>query len=151
MRMTDSLKPADSQKGWFVVDATDIPLGRLASVVATRLKGKHKPSFTPHVDNGDNIVIVNAEKIRLTGRKVVQEEFFWHTGYPGGIKSKTFEDELRGEHPQRLVERAVKRMMPKTKLGRQMLTKLHVYAGGEHPHTAQKPAELNVAEIVAKK
>lgn len=150
MRMTESLKPTEAKKEWFVVDATDVPLGRLASIVATRLKGKHKPSFTPHVDGGDNIIIVNAEKIRLTGRKIVQNEFFWHTGYPGGIKSKTFEDELRGNQPQRLVERAVKRMMPKTKLGSAMLTKLHVYAGGEHPHQAQTPAELNVAQIVAK-
>ena len=146
MRMTESLKPADAQKDWFVVDATDIPLGRLASEVASRLRGKHKPSFTPHTDGGDNIIVINAEKIRLTGFKVFNQTFYWHTGFPGGIKSETAKQTLEGQHPQRLVQRAVKRMMPGSKMGAAQFKKLYVYAGAEHPHAAQKPAELNLAK-----
>jgi large subunit ribosomal protein L13 len=142
MRMTTSLKPAETQREWYVVDATDVPLGRLASQVATRLRGKHKANYTPHVDNGDNVVIINADKIRLTGRKLEQLKFFWHTGFPGGIREITAGAELQGQHPQRVVERAVRRMLPRTRLGRAMYTKLHVYAGNEHPHSAQKPTEL---------
>ena len=142
MNMTDSLKKADAQKDWFVVDATDLPLGRLASNVASRLRGKHKPSFTPHIDGGDNIVIINAEKIRLTGHKMHNKMFFWHTGYPGGIKSEVAKKTIDGKHPQRLVQRAIQRMLPRTKMGRQQLKKLYVYAGTNHPHDAQKPAQL---------
>lgn len=150
MKLTPSLRKEDAKSEWFVVDATNIPLGRLASEVASRLKGKHKTSFTPHVDGGDNIIIINAEKVRLTGRKAVQEKFFWHTGHPGGIKEISMEHELAGNFPGRVVERGVQRMLPKTKLGRQMFKKLHVYAGDAHPHAAQKPAQLDVAALVAK-
>lgn len=146
MLLTNSLKTADVKREWFVVDATDVPLGRLSSEIAIRLKGKHKPNFTPHVDNGDNIVVINAEKIRLTGFKAQNNQFFWHTGFPGGIKSITMGAELAGKHPERIVQRAVKRMMPKTKLGRAMFTKLHVYAGSEHPHTAQQPQEITLGK-----
>lgn len=151
MQLTASQNHRDVKREWFVVDATDVPLGRLASEIARRLKGKHKPTFTAHVDGGDNVVVINAEKIRLTGRKMTTLTHHWHTGHPGGLKSITAETELSGEHPERIVERAVERMMPKTKLGRTMYKKLHVYAGTEHPHEAQKPQTLDVAAIVAKK
>lgn len=151
MTMTPSLKPADVSKEWLLIDATDLPLGRLSSEVAKRLRGKHLPTFTPHVDSGANIVIINAEKVRLTGYKAQTQEFFWHTGYPGGIKSIILGKELSGKHPQRVIERAVKRMLPKTKLGRKQLTNLHVYAGSEHPHTAQKPVAFDMAAQIAKK
>ncbi|MDD9913014.1 MAG: 50S ribosomal protein L13 [Alphaproteobacteria bacterium] len=144
MFMTDSQKPADVKKDWIVVDATDVSLGRLASVMAFRLRGKHKASFTPHVDGGDNIIIINAEKVRLTGHKLHNHTFYWHTGYPGGIKSEVAKDTLE-RHPERLVERAVKRMLPRTKLGRQQFKNLHVYAGAEHPHGAQKPTEIKLS------
>ncbi len=151
MRLTESIKQADVKPNWLVVDATDLPLGRLSSEVALRLRGKNKGFFTPHVDCGDNVIVINAEKVRLTGRKLITEKFFWHTGYPGGVRSKTHAEELGGEHPQRLVERSVKRMMPKTKLGRKAFGKLFVYAGSEHPHTAQKPQTLDMAKVIAKK
>lgn len=151
MTMTPSLKPADVSKKWLLVDATDIPLGRLSSEIAKRLRGKHIPTFTPHVDSGDNIIVINAEKVRLTGYKAQTQEFFWHTGYVGGIKSIILGKELSGKHPQRVVERAVKRMLPKTKLGRKQLTNLHVYAGDQHPHEAQKPQTFDMAAQVAKK
>ncbi|MAI08180.1 MAG: 50S ribosomal protein L13 [Magnetococcales bacterium] len=151
MNLTVSQKPTEVTRDWFVVDATDLPLGRLASVVATHLKGKHKPSFTAHVDGGDNVIIINAEKIRLTGRKMTTLTHHWHTGYVGHLRSINAETELAGDHPERVVERAVKRMMPKTKLGTAMYKKLHVYAGTQHPHEAQKPKALDVAGIIAKK
>ena len=150
MKMTVSQRTEDAVNGWFVVDATDLPLGRLSSEIALRLRGKHKPSFTPHVDGGDNIIVVNAEKIRLTGRKMTTLTHHWHTGYPGGIRSINAATELAGKHPERVVERAVERMMPKTKLGRKMYKKLYVYAGTEHPHEGQQPAALNIKEILEK-
>ena len=148
--MTQSVRKEDAQNDWYVVDATGVPLGRLSSVIASRLRGKHKPSFTSHIDNGDNIVVINAEKVGLTGRKLVQHNFFYHTGYPGGIREVRTEDELAGKHPERVVERGVKRMIPRGPLGRKMFKKLHVYAGTEHPHTAQNPQTLDVQKIVAK-
>ncbi len=151
MKLTESLKPANAENNWYVVDATDVPLGRLSTVIASHLRGKHKPSFTSHVDCGDNIVVVNADKVRLTGRKMGTMEFFWHTGFPGGIKSVIAGKELEGKHPERVVQRGVKRMLPKTKLGRAQFGRLYVYAGTEHPHTAQKPETLDVAGMVAKK
>lgn len=151
MRLTDSVKPAEAKNDWFVVDATDLPLGRLSSEIAKRLKGKHKPCFTPHVDCGDNIIVINAEKVRLTGNKLNDLVFHWHTGFVGSVKSITAGEELAGRFPERVVQRGVKRMMPKTKLGRHMFGKLHVYAGTEHPHTAQKPSTLDVAALIAKK
>ncbi|ABM62841.1 MULTISPECIES: 50S ribosomal protein L13 [Halorhodospira] len=140
---TYSAKPAEVQRDWYLVDATDKTLGRLASEVAHRLRGKHKPVFTPHVDAGDYIVVINADKIRLTGRKERDKQYFWHTGFPGGIKSRSVA-EVRERHPERLIESAVRGMMPKNRLGRAMLKKLKVYAGNEHRHHAQQPQPLEL-------
>lgn len=144
---TVSLKPADVEKKWMVIDAEGVVLGRLASIVAMRLRGKHRPDFTPHVDCGDNIIIINADKVHITGRKRDQDKFFWHTGYPGGIKSRTKGEILAGDHPERVVMKAVQRMLPKTKLGRKQLTNLRVYAGAEHGQQAQQPEVLDVASM----
>ena len=148
MKMTTSQKNTEVSRNWHLVDATNVPLGRLASVVATHLKGKHKPSYTPHTDGGDHVVVINADKIKLTGRKLVQEKFFWYTGYVGGIKEETFEDTLRGNHPERLVERSVRRMLPKTKLGRHMEQRLRVYAGESHEQEAQKPVLMDLKKAL---
>jgi large subunit ribosomal protein L13 len=147
---TYSAKPTDVDRKWFLVDAEDLVLGRLAVVVANRLRGKHKPMFTPHIDCGDNVVIVNAEKVRLTGNKRADKVYYWHTGYPGGIKSRTADAILDGDHPERVLKKAVQRMLPKTKLGRQQLTKLKIYAGPDHPHEAQSPVVLDVAAMNSK-
>ena len=144
---TYSAKPTDVERKWFIVDAEDLVLGRLAVVVANRLRGKHKPMFTPHIDCGDNVVIVNAEKIWLTGNKRADKVYYWHTGYPGGIKSRTAEAILDGDHPERVIQKAVQRMLPKTKLGRQQISKLKVYAGPDHPHEAQSPVVLAIAAM----
>ncbi len=144
---TYSAKRSDVERGWYVVDAKDAVLGRLATVVASRLKGKHKPLFTPHVDCGDNIIVVNADKVRLTGRKRTDKVYYWHTGFPGGIKSRTAGQTLDGKHPERVVLKAVERMIPRSPLGRQIMRKLHVYAGGDHPHEAQNPQPLDLAAL----
>jgi large subunit ribosomal protein L13 len=144
-RATQSAKPAEVEKRWYVVDATDQVLGRLSTRIATVLRGKHKPIFTPHVDTGDFVVVVNAEKVRLTGRKAEQKVYYRHTGYPGGIKSTTAGRRLAGAHPERVLEDAVRGMLPKNALGRQMLGNLKVYAGPEHPHAAQKPEAFPLA------
>lgn len=144
---TYSAKPTDVDRKWFLVDAEDLVLGRLAVVVADRLRGKHKPMFTPHIDCGDHVVIINAEKIRLTGNKRADKTYYWHTGYPGGIKSRTAEAILDGDHPERVVQKAVQRMLPKTKMGRQQFTKLKVYVGAEHPHDAQSPEVLDIGAM----
>ena len=138
-RATQSAKPAEVEHRWFVVDATDQVLGRLAARLAHVLRGKHKPIYTPHVDTGDFVVVVNAEKVRLTGRKAEQKVYHRHTGYPGGIKSTTAAKRLAGAHPERVLEDAVRGMLPKNALGRKLVTKLKVYAGPDHPHAAQKP------------
>ena len=135
---TYSAKPAEVQRDWFLVDATDKTLGRLATEVAARLRGKHKPEYTPHVDTGDYIVIVNAEKIRVTGKKATDKIYHHHTGYPGGLKSISF-NKLIDKAPERVIQSAVKGMLPKNPLGRAMFGKLKVYAGGDHPHEAQQP------------
>ncbi|MBK1735618.1 50S ribosomal protein L13 [Halorhodospira abdelmalekii] len=140
---TYSAKPAEVQRDWYLVDATDKTLGRLASEIAFRLRGKHKPVFTPHVDTGDYIVVINAEKVRVTGRKERDKHYYWHTGYPGGIKSRTV-SEVREQHPERLIESAVRGMLPKNPLGRAMFKKLKVYVGGEHRHQAQQPQPLEI-------
>ncbi len=142
---TYSAKPSDIERKWFVVDAEGVVLGRLAAEIARRLRGKHKPSFTPHMDCGDNIIVVNAEKVHLTGNKRDGEVFYWHTGYPGGIKSRTFAQRLDGDHPERVIKKAVERMVPRGPLGRVQMKKLHVYAGPEHPHAAQRPETLDIA------
>ncbi len=144
---TYSAKPGDVQRDWFVIDAEDVVLGRLASIVASRLRGKHKPTFTPHMDCGDNIIVVNAGKVRLTGNKRADKIYYRHTGYPGGIRSATAGEILDGKHPERVVHKAVERMISRSPLGRQQMRKLHVYAGAEHPHEAQKPQVLDVAAM----
>ena len=140
---TFSAKPQDVRREWHLVDATDKTLGRLASEVAFRLRGKHKPTYTPHVDTGDHIVIVNADKVKVTGKKMEDKIYHHHTGYIGNLKSIPLGD-LMAKHPTRAIESAVKGMLPKNKLGRAMYKKLHVYAGPEHPHAAQQPADLDI-------
>lgn len=144
---TYSAKPSEVEKKWFVVDAEGVVLGRLASAIALRLRGKHKPMYTPHIDTGDNIIVINAEKVRLTGRKREQDVFYWHTGYPGGIKGRTKGEILDGRHPERVVQKAVERMIPRGPLGRQVMSNLKVYAGTEHPHSAQQPEVLDIAAM----
>ena len=146
-RQTRSLKPAEVSKNWVVVDADGLVLGRLAAIVANRLRGKHKPQFTPHVDCGDHVVVVNAEKVRVTGNKAQQSVFYWHTGYPGGIKGRTVRQRLESRYPERVVEKAVERMITRGPLGRRQMKNLHVYPGPEHPHGGQQPAALDVAAM----
>ena len=146
---TYTATPADIEKKWIVIDADGIVLGRLASIIAMRLRGKHKASFTPHMDCGDNIIVINAEKIQMTGNKR-EENFYWHTGHPGGIKSRTKQQILDGAHPERVIIQAVKRMLPGNKLSRQIMTNLRVYAGTEHPHEAQDPIVLDVKSMNSK-
>ena len=146
---TYTATPADIEKKWILVDADGIVLGRLASIIAMRLRGKHKPSFTPHMDCGDNVIVVNAEKIQMTGKKR-EENFYWHTGHPGGIKSRTKQQILDGAHPERVIIQAVKRMLPGNKLSRQIMTNLRVYAGSTHPHEAQDPSVLDVKSMNSK-
>ncbi|NLA58240.1 MAG: 50S ribosomal protein L13 [Firmicutes bacterium] len=131
-------KPADVQQNWYVIDAEDKVLGRLAAEIATVLRGKNKPQFTPHVDTGDFVIVVNAEKVKLTGKKMDQKLYRWHTGYPGGLRSRTAA-EMLAKKPEEVIRRAVWGMMPKNTLGRNQMKKLKVYAGPDHPHTAQKP------------
>ena len=145
MMKTISAKASDIERKWNVVDAEGVVLGRLAAVVASRLRGKHKPLFTSHVDCGDNIIVINAEKVRLTGRKMQDKRYYHHTGHPGGIKETSPEKIFAGKFPERVVQKAVERMLPRSSLGRQQMTKLHVYAGTEHPHAAQQPEVLDVA------
>lgn len=142
---TISAKAADIERKWHVIDAEGVILGRLAAVIATRLRGKHKPFYTAHVDCGDNIIVINAEKVRLTGRKMQDKRYYHHTGHPGGIKETSPEKIFSGKFPERVVQKAVERMIPRSPLGRQQLSKLHVYAGTEHPHAAQQPEVLDVA------
>jgi large subunit ribosomal protein L13 len=144
---TFSARPADIEKKWVVIDAQGVVLGRLASIIAKVLRGKHKPTFTPHMDMGDNVIVVNALQVQLTGNKRADKVYHRHTGYPGGIKSVTAGKVLEGKHPERVVEMAVKRMMPGGPLTRRQLSNLRVYAGAEHPHEAQQPEVLNVAAM----
>jgi large subunit ribosomal protein L13 len=143
---TFSPKATDIQRQWHVVDASDVVLGRLASQVAVLLRGKHKPIFAPHVDTGDFVIVVNAEKIALSGKKLEQKHAYRHSGYPGGLTAVNYAD-LLAKHPERAVEKAVKGMLPKNSLGRQMLRKLKVYAGPEHPHQAQQPTSFEITQI----
>ncbi|TVR83621.1 MAG: 50S ribosomal protein L13 [Rhodospirillales bacterium] len=144
---TYSAKLSDIQRRWYVIDAEDVVLGRLAALVATRLRGKHKPMYTPHLDCGDHVIVINADKVRLTGRKREQEMFYWHTGYPGGLKSRSMGQILDGRFPERVVTKAVERMVPRNPLGRQVMRKLKVYRGSDHPHAAQKPELLDLAQL----
>lgn len=143
---TFSAKPSDIQKKWIIVDAQDVVLGRLASQIALRLRGKHKPTFTPHMDTGDNVIVINAEKVKLTGgNKPSQSIFYWHTGYPGGIKGISKGAQLEGKYPERVIMKAVERMLPEGNMGRLLLTNLRVYKGTEHPHEAQNPEVVDIA------
>lgn len=142
MMKTFSAKPETVKRDWFVVDAEDKTLGRMASEIASRLRGKHKPEYTPHVDTGDYIVVVNAEKVRVTGKKATDKTYYSHSGFPGGLKTASF-TEMVERKPEAIIELAVKGMLPRNPLGRAMFTKLKVYAGNEHPHTAQQPQELS--------
>ena len=147
---TYSAKPAEVEKKWVMIDAAGLVVGRLASIVAMRLRGKHKPTYTPHVDDGDNVVIINAAKVVLTGRKREKKVYHYHTGYIGGIKERTARSILEGKFPERVVEKAVERMLPRGPLGRQQLKNLKVYAGSEHPHAAQQPEALDIAALSSK-
>ena len=147
---TYSAKPSEIEKKWWIIDAEGLVLGRLATIVAMYLRGKHKPTFTPHMDCGDNIVIVNAEKVRLTGSKRTAKTYYWHTGYPGGIKSRTADKILDGDHPERVIQKAVQRMITRGPLGRVQMGNLKVYGGSEHPHEAQRPETLDVGAMNAK-
>jgi large subunit ribosomal protein L13 len=147
---TLSLKPSETKKQWVVIDAEGVVLGRLASLVAPRLRGKHRPDYTPHVDCGDHIIIINADKVRLTGSKLKDKVYYRHTGYVGGIKESTAGKILQSRFPERVVEKAIERMIPRTPLGRQQLSNLRVYKGADHPHEAQKPITLDVAAMNAK-
>lgn len=140
---TYSAKPGDVDQAWHVVDAENLVVGRLAARIATILRGKHKPEYTPHMDVGDHVIVVNANKARFTGSKETDKEYFKHSGYPGGITKRT-PKELRASKPEFIVENAVKGMLPRTKLGRAMIKKLHIYAGPEHPHAAQQPDTLTI-------
>ncbi|MGV6852578.1 MAG: 50S ribosomal protein L13 [bacterium] len=140
---TFSAKTETVERDWFVIDAEDMILGRMATEIARRLRGKHKPEYTPHVDTGDYIVVINAEKVKVTGNKFKDKMYHWHTGYIGNLKSVPF-DKMQAEHPERIIEKAVKGMIPRNPLGRAMMRKLKVYAGTEHPHTAQQPQTLEI-------
>lgn len=147
---TYTATPADIDKKWILIDAEGVVLGRLASIIATRLRGKHKPGFTPHMDMGDNVIVINADKVQMTGNKRRDKTYYWHTGYPGGIKSRTAGQLLEGRFPERVLTKAVQRMLPGGPLSRQQMTHLRVYAGTDHPHAAQQPEVLDVAAMNAK-
>ena len=147
---TYSAKPSEIEKKWVLIDAENLVVGRLASIIAMRLRGKHLPTFTPHMDMGDNVIVINAQKVKLTGNKLDQRRFHWHTGFPGGIKDRTQRQLLEGRFPERVLENAVRRMLPGGPLSRQQLRNLKVYSGAEHPHAAQQPAKLDVASFNSK-
>ena len=147
---TFSATPKDIEKSWILIDANGLVGGRLAALIATRLRGKHKASYTPHLDCGDNIVVVNAGNVVLTGNKPADKVYHWHTGYPGGIKDRSAAKILEGKHPERVLQKAVERMLPRGPLGRQQLRNLRIYAGPEHPHEAQSPIKLDVAALNSK-
>ncbi|MDO9486890.1 MAG: 50S ribosomal protein L13 [Sphingomonadaceae bacterium] len=145
MKTTVSAKPAEIEKKWLLIDAENLVVGRLASIIANRLRGKHKAIYTPHVDCGDNIIVINADKVRFTGRKLTQKLYYRHTGYPGGIKEVRADKVLEGRFPERVLEKAVERMVPRGPLGRQQMRNLRIFKGTEHPHVAQNPEVLDVA------
>ena len=147
LKTTRSLKPADVTKSWILIDADGLVLGRLASIIANRLRGKHKPTFTPHVDCGDNVVVINAEKVRVTGKKAEQDVFYYHTGYAGGIKGRTIRQRLESKRPEQVLEKAVERMITRGPLQRAQMKHLYVYAGPAHKHEGQQPTALDVAAM----
>ncbi|MGO4917046.1 50S ribosomal protein L13 [Pseudogemmobacter sp. W21_MBD1_M6] len=144
---TFSATPADIDKTWILIDAEGVVLGRLASIIAMRLRGKHKPTFTPHMDMGDNVIVINADKVQMTGKKRDDKIYYRHTGHPGGIKQKTAREILEGKFPERVLEKAIQRMLPGNKLSRGVMTNLRIYAGAEHPHEAQAPVVLDVKSM----
>jgi large subunit ribosomal protein L13 len=144
---TLSATPKDIEKSWILIDAGGLVVGRLAALIAMRLRGKHKASFTPHMDCGDNIVVINADKVVFTGNKRADKVYHWHTGYPGGIKERSAEKILDGKHPELVLQKAVERMLPRGPLARQQLRNLRIYSGAEHPHAAQNPVKLDVAAL----
>ncbi len=145
MKTTKAIKPHEVEKKWHIVDADGLVVGRAATIIANILRGKHKPSFTPHVDCGDNVIVINADKIRFTGKKLADKVYYKHTGYAGGIKGITAGKVLEGRFPERVLEKAVERMIPRGPLGREQMRNLRVYAGAEHPHAAQNPEVLDIA------
>ncbi|MBW3098801.1 50S ribosomal protein L13 [Pseudohoeflea coraliihabitans] len=147
---TFSQKPAEVEKKWIIIDAENIVVGRLATFVANRLRGKHKPTYTPHVDDGDNVIVINAGKAVFTGKKYTDKKYYWHTGYPGGIKERTARQIMEGRFPERVVEKAVERMVPRGPLGRRQMKNLRVYAGTDHPHEAQQPTSIDLASLNVK-
>ncbi|UQS82385.1 50S ribosomal protein L13 [Bombilactobacillus folatiphilus] len=147
MRTTPLAKPSEVERKWYLIDATDVVLGRLSSAVATILRGKNKPTFTPNVDTGDNVIIINADKIKLTGRKATQKMYYHHSNHPGGLKA-TSAGKMLAEKPERLVETSIRGMLPKNSLGRQQFKKLYVYAGSEHKHAAQQPEVLDINKLI---
>lgn len=149
-KSTPVLKPADVKRDWIIVDAKGLVLGRLASIVANRLRGKHKPTYTPNVDCGDAVIVINADKIALTGKKRDQKKFYYHTGYPGGLKERSITQRLEGANPGHVVLKAVERMFTKGPLQRAQMKHLYIYAGAEHPHEAHKPVALDVAAMNSK-
>ena len=144
---TYSAKPSEIEKKWVLIDAENLVVGRLASIIAMRLRGKHLPTYTPHMDTGDHVVVINAEKVKLTGNKLADKKFFWHTGHPGGIKERTMGQILGGRYPERAIVKAVERMVPRGPLGRKQMSNLKVYAGASHPHEAQQPEFLDLAAL----
>ena len=148
IKQTKSANASNVNKKWLLVDAEDVVLGRLATTVSNLLRGKHKSNYTPHVDCGDNVIIINAEKIKLTGNKLNDKTYYWHTGYPGGIKSRTAKKILEGKFPDRIIRLAVKRMIPKGPLGSQQISNMKVYNGSAHPHDAQAPEKLDISELI---
>jgi len=144
------MKPAEVDKKWVLIDAEGVVLGRLAAEIAKILRGKHRASFTPHVDCGDNVIVINAEKVKLTGNKLQDKKFYWHTNHPGGIKERAIGQILGGKYPERVVTKAVERMVPRGPLGRRQMKNLRVYAGALHPHEAQQPSTLDIAKRNAK-
>lgn len=144
---TYSAKPADVEKKWIVIDGEGLVVGRLASLVAMRLRGKHKPTYTSHVDCGDHVIVVNAEKVVFTGNKLADKVYYWHTGHPGGIKERTARHIIEGRHPERIIEKAVQRMLPRGPLARKQMTHLRIFAGPAHEHEAQQPVKLDVASL----
>ena len=147
---TFSATPNDIEKSWVLIDASGLVVGRLAALIALRLRGKHKPGYTPHMDDGDNIIVINAGAVVFSGNKRADKTYYWHTGHPGGIKSRTAEKILDGKHPERVLQKAIERMLPRGPLARKQLKNLKVYAGPEHPHEAQNPVQLDVAALNTK-
>ncbi|MEO0440960.1 MAG: 50S ribosomal protein L13 [Pseudomonadota bacterium] len=146
-KQTQSVKPADVEKKWHIIDATDLVVGRVASIIANILRGKHKPSYTPHVDCGDHVIVINAGKVKFTGNKTSKKIYYKHTGYPGGLKERTAEKVLEGQFPERVLEKAVERMIPKGPLGFAQMRNLHLFNGTEHPYDGQSPQPLDVASM----